>query len=46
MVAEATNGQEAVDIALEHKPDIILMDMVMPIMNGAEATARNHPKMA
>lgn len=38
VVAEATNGQEAVSLALEHKPDIILMDMVMPIMNGAEAT--------
>lgn len=38
VVAEATNGQEAVDLALEYKPDIILMDMVMPIMNGAEAT--------
>ena len=38
VVAEAINGQEAVDMALEHKPDIILMDMVMPIMNGAEAT--------
>lgn len=38
VVAEAVNGQEAVDMALQHKPDIILMDMVMPIMNGAEAT--------
>ena len=38
VVAEATNGQEAVDMALAHKPDIILMDMVMPILNGAEAT--------
>jgi NarL family two-component system response regulator LiaR len=38
VVAEATNGQEAVEMALVHKPDIILMDMVMPIMNGAEAT--------
>lgn len=38
VVAEATNGKEAVDMALTHKPDIILMDMVMPIMNGAEAT--------
>lgn len=38
VVAEAVNGQEAVKLALEHKPDIILMDMVMPIMNGAEAT--------
>ncbi|MDF2064884.1 response regulator transcription factor [Bacillus sp. Cr_A10] len=38
VVAEATNGLEAVDMALAHKPDIILMDMVMPILNGAEAT--------
>ncbi|MFF2754080.1 response regulator [Psychrobacillus sp. NPDC058041] len=38
VVAEATNGQEAVEMSLMHKPDIILMDMVMPIMNGAEAT--------
>lgn len=38
VVAEAVNGQEAVEMALQHKPDIILMDMVMPIMNGAEAT--------
>ncbi|MGE7976972.1 response regulator [Psychrobacillus sp. NPDC093200] len=38
VVAEAVNGQEAVDMALEHRPDIILMDMVMPILNGAEAT--------
>lgn len=38
VVAEAINGREAVDMALLHKPDIILMDMVMPIMNGAEAT--------
>lgn len=38
VVAEAVNGQEAVEMALQHKPDIILMDMVMPIMSGAEAT--------
>ncbi|MCZ8534685.1 response regulator transcription factor [Psychrobacillus psychrodurans] len=38
VVAEAINGKEAVDMALEHRPDIILMDMVMPIMSGAEAT--------
>lgn len=38
VVAEAINGKEAVNMALEHRPDIILMDMVMPIMNGAEAT--------
>lgn len=38
VVAEAINGKEAVNMALEHRPDIILMDMVMPIMSGAEAT--------
>lgn len=38
VVGEAVNGQEAVQMALSLKPDIILMDMVMPIMNGAEAT--------
>lgn len=39
VVAEAANGQEAFDLALQHRPDIILMDMVMPLMTGAEATA-------
>jgi len=38
VIGEAINGREAVDMALELRPDIILMDMVMPIMNGAEAT--------
>lgn len=38
VVGEAVNGREAVEKALELRPDIILMDMVMPEMNGAEAT--------
>jgi len=38
VVGEAANGKEAVEMALSLRPDVILMDMVMPIMNGAEAT--------
>lgn len=35
----AVNGKEAVEIAEKEKPDIILMDIRMPIMDGLEATA-------
>ncbi|QHJ70383.1 response regulator transcription factor [Planococcus halotolerans] len=38
VAGEAANGKEAVKMALELRPDVILMDMVMPVMNGAEAT--------
>ncbi len=34
----ARNGQEAVDLYKEHKPDLILMDIKMPVMGGLEAT--------
>jgi NarL family two-component system response regulator LiaR len=40
VVGEAENGLQAVEKALELKPDIILMDNVMPVMTGAEATAQ------
>lgn len=36
--AEATNGQEAIDLALTHRPDLIILDLSMPIMNGLEAS--------
>lgn len=36
-VMEAVNGDEAVKMAAKHKPDLVLMDIQMPIMNGAEA---------
>lgn len=39
VVGEAENGKEAVELALKLRPDLILMDNVMPIMTGAEATA-------
>jgi len=38
--AEAKSGREAVDIALLSSPDIIIMDITMPEMNGLEAAAR------
>lgn len=39
VVAEASDGEQAVHLALEHRPDVILMDMVMPKKTGAKATA-------
>jgi DNA-binding NarL/FixJ family response regulator len=36
--AEATNGREAVNLASHHHPDIIVMDISMPELNGLEAT--------
>lgn len=40
IAAEAEDGEKAVAAALELKPDIILMDLVMPKMDGIEATKR------
>jgi len=37
LVAEASNGQEAIDLFRLHRPDVTLMDIQMPKMNGAEA---------
>ncbi len=37
VVGEAANGQEAVDLATEHKPDVVVMDIKMPVMDGITA---------
>jgi CheY-like chemotaxis protein len=40
VVGEAENGQQAVDMVSQLEPDVVLMDLLMPVMNGLEATRR------
>ncbi|MFC1988364.1 response regulator [Chloroflexota bacterium] len=40
VVGEAASGEEAIEKALEFRPDLVLMDIAMPGMNGIEATQR------
>lgn len=40
VVAEAANGREAVDVAAEHHPELMLLDLSMPEMDGLEALPR------
>lgn len=37
VVGEAANGAEAVSLYREHRPDLVTMDVVMPVMNGLDA---------
>jgi len=48
VVLKATNGREAVDQAKTNHPDLILLDMMMPVMSGYEAAAelKNDPTTA
>jgi DNA-binding NarL/FixJ family response regulator len=38
LIGQARNGREAVELAATLKPDVILMDIAMPVLNGLEAT--------
>lgn len=38
VVCEATDGQEAVELVEQHQPDVVLMDVWMPVLDGLEAT--------
>jgi NarL family two-component system response regulator LiaR len=48
MVGEASNGQEAIELCSRLQPDIIIMDLLMPVMDGVTATRlirERHPQV-
>lgn len=38
VIGEASNGKEAIDVYKKKQPDVVTMDIVMPVMDGIEAT--------
>jgi DNA-binding NarL/FixJ family response regulator len=45
VVAEASDGEEAIRLARDHSPDVVVMDLSMPIMDGVTATRRIREEM-
>jgi two-component system, NarL family, response regulator LiaR len=44
LVGEAKNGEQAVNLCEQHQPDVVLMDLMMPVMDGATATRQIRQK--
>jgi response regulator NasT len=40
VVAEAGDGQQAIDLATEHRPDVVILDVKMPVLDGLSAAER------
>src|SRR5436853_480729 len=45
VVAEAETGKEAIELARRTRPDLIVMDIGMPVLNGTEATRQIHAEL-
>jgi DNA-binding NarL/FixJ family response regulator len=45
VVAKVKNGEEALGVALAEKPDVVLMDISMPVMDGIEAAKLIHGRL-
>ena len=46
VVVEAADGEQAVSLAFQYRPDVILLDLSMPHLNGIEAARRIHKSIA
>jgi two-component system response regulator NreC len=42
VIGEAGSGREAIDLAIRENPDVVVMDIAMPLLNGIEAARRIH----